>query len=398
MWGVKDDSIGVGAAKTDDLDGDGVCDFSVSVRGDYAQTWDSAVHVFSGKTQDHLRTFRFDGGESLSSLSLGYAPPGVDLDLDGLGDLLIPVGQTFHWGTSVVSSVTGQALAWIPGEIADYNSQSVVSFVQDLDGDSIPEIALMRPDQLGCSLFSTQTGALMWTQEWLNGPVATSMCTVADIDGDQIEDLAVGSPFLPVKGFAGSGKVHFLSGATGERIRRLDCEVTGDLNSDRFGVNLLWDSASETLFVRSDYGFLGTESRPVVGLQFLPFLELSDCELSAASGGHLDVWIDFPEEYQSVRYALLASRLPGESTAPSGVVIPLGMSRLFRDSVNDQLPPWFSGRTGTLNLAGDATVDLAVPSGALSVLTGSSIWFAAVAGDRNDVQVSSIAQELSIVH
>ena len=110
----------------------------------------------------------------------------------------------------------------------------------DVDGDDLADIAIGTPDSSvpgspavpgagRVDLISVKSGKILWTvngtQE--NEHFGETLAMLGDVDGDQVGDLAVGAPSKN----SSRGAVYVLSGTTGEIIHMLD----GAIQNERFG-------------------------------------------------------------------------------------------------------------------------------------------------------------------
>lgn len=212
---------GVSLATVPDVDGDGRQDF---VSGSPSSGGQGSVHLYSrpafGPPQ-LLRTFVAPGpqlyrfGESVAGLA--------DVDGDGFGDVLI--GQ--------------------PG--AQYSSVKYPGYAY---------------------LFSGNTGALIHTFSLSGGASSlmgygAAVCALPDVDGDGLEDIAVGGGAV-YAGSAINGVVHIYSSATGSLLQTITPlfstsftdwahEIAGveDLNGDGRGEVMIGDPGGNRAYVYS---------------------------------------------------------------------------------------------------------------------------------------------------
>ncbi|MEM1450111.1 MAG: integrin alpha [Planctomycetota bacterium] len=144
-----------------------------------------------------------------------------DLDGDGLGEVYVSTPPNVE----VRSGASGAVLRTLSGPVGSQFGEDVVG-VEDLDGDGVPDAfigAWHRDDAAGQAVgavdaVSGATGALLWRVE---GPSVDSwfgrgLTDLGDVDGDSIPDVAVGAPNADQR----RGEVRVLSGATGAEIRR----------------------------------------------------------------------------------------------------------------------------------------------------------------------------------
>ena len=177
-------SFGFAVASVGDLDGDSVFDFVISapfqaVSGNISQ---GQVYAFSGHNTQLLYTV--NAPESLPSGRLGFAVTAIgDVNDDGVDDLVV-----------------GAPTADVPA----VRNQGRVFIVSGGDGTVLH--ALTDPTPLE------------------NGFFGAALASPGDIDGDGIDDVAVGSP-APVSdslGIIHPGEVLLFSGASGEHLLTVD--------------------------------------------------------------------------------------------------------------------------------------------------------------------------------
>jgi hypothetical protein len=210
----------------------------------------------------------------------GMSVAGVpDVDDDGRGDLLVgaygdsPGASPDSSGRAYVFSGASGVLLY---ELASPNEQLFGRFggaaagVSDLDGDGRGDLLVgayyespgTSPDFAGRAyVFSGASGALLYElrspSQQQGGNFGTAVAGVPDVDGDGLEDLAVGAPDEAGGCPGGYGRVHVFSGGSGVFLRtfrspscggyhRFGAAVAGvpDLDGDGRG-DLLLGSESE---------------------------------------------------------------------------------------------------------------------------------------------------------
>lgn len=155
-----------------------------------------------------------------------------DVDGDGADDVI--ASAPFHLesraqaGRVVVRSGKSGALLFEKRGAGAQQLGFTVCGLGDLDGDGRGEFAAGAPladgGQGRALLWSGVDGSLV---REISGPepgggLGSSLCSVVDLDGDSIADLAVAAPS------AGPGLVLFYSGATGAELLALEGERDGD--------------------------------------------------------------------------------------------------------------------------------------------------------------------------
>ncbi len=227
--------FGIVVAAVSDLDADGTADILA------AATTPSQVVIASGRTGLPLRTLAgtgpFDGygasvldagdvdGDGVAEIAIGVTEPGNSLDPP-----FVPTGTGY---VELRSGATG-GLLWVSRGAAVRDAfGSALARVHDVDGDGLPDLLAGAPQRYPCSdmtcysgagyasVLSARTGAVLLT---VNGTgtaaqFGASVTAMPDVDGDDVDDFAVGAPgddnyfYVPFPGV-----VHVFSGADGTGI------------------------------------------------------------------------------------------------------------------------------------------------------------------------------------
>ncbi|MFZ5480732.1 MAG: MopE-related protein [Myxococcota bacterium] len=229
----ENDEAGEAVAGVGDLDGDGVRDLGIGAHyNDRAGTDAGAVYLLDGSRRgttdlsdaDVVLTGAADGaqfGEALDG--------GGDVDGDGQADLLVgaPEGVSENPGTAYLflgpvssggSATT--ASASFTGEGSEDSAGWDVAFAGDLDGDGLDDLAIGGP-------FAARGGTYRGVVWFVYGPVSGTMSLSAadasregstdwtlagvavagagDVDGDGYDDVVSGAPSLYVGGLPVGG-------------------------------------------------------------------------------------------------------------------------------------------------------------------------------------------------
>jgi hypothetical protein len=130
-----------------------------------------------------------------------------------------------------------------------------IAKIRDIDGDGYVDILVAAhrenpdgsPDNAGRAyLFSGRTGALLRTfrspNEEEQGFFSHSVESVADLDGDGLDDVLIGARFeTPPGGPDQAGRAYVMSSATGALLRTLDSPLPAFRGQFGFAVNCLPD-------------------------------------------------------------------------------------------------------------------------------------------------------------
>lgn len=211
-------NLGWGLALAGDQDGDGVDDLFASE----PSAERGRVVLLDGHDGEVLRTY--DGPSSSFGL---YVTAVADHDDDRLGDVF--VGAPFHESSGaafLISSRTGATLRTFLGEETDARFGDTLTGVADVDGDGVDDLAVGAPytsaaGQVGqVYVFSSRTGALLHHIIDSNpgANYGRMVGRVHDVDLDGADDIAIGAPWKRVNGIERAGYFEVRSGRTLEVI------------------------------------------------------------------------------------------------------------------------------------------------------------------------------------
>ncbi len=251
-----------------DLDGDGRPEI-VAAAPETPPLQTGAVEVYDATTLE--RRFTIPGGHAGDRFGSAMVVLG-DVDADGHPDLAVGApgfdgGEGTDCGAvMIVSGADGRVLRTLEGTVASSRFGRHVAALDDLDGDRIPELAVVAEAERGCEVrvVSPRMGAVLRTfsAERSDPPVQA----VGDADGDGKRDIAltVGSWIEVVSSGAGtvlrriplpageSGRRGVLSSGDGDRDGFPEFVVSsgGGPGKHEHRVALIGAASSEPLWTR----------------------------------------------------------------------------------------------------------------------------------------------------
>ncbi len=235
--------FGYGVASFSDGDGDGVEDFAVAIPGDNQRgPLSGAVKIYSGRPAHERLNLQGSAPGDLFGSSIARVP---DLDCDGIDELIVGAPGASPNGRSsgeaiVFSGADARILLRIPGQHAGDECGAAVCAVGDLNGDQISEIAVGSPGARehgwNSGLVRVYNGADLNVLFSFSGAgfgerFGASLAGPGDMDGDGIPEIAVGAPCPQL---ARPGYVHCFSGADASILFTLGGRHTWEL----FGASL----------------------------------------------------------------------------------------------------------------------------------------------------------------
>ena len=235
--------FGYSLAGVGDLDGDSVPDVAVgvyrqAVAGNARQ---GQAFVFSGADGSVLLTL--DNPNPRPYAHFGVAVAGVgDVDGDSVPDIAAGAimndvaGTTDQGQAFVFSGADGSLLLTLddPNPQPSAYLGGAVAGVGDVDGDSVPDIAVGarfqdvagNTEQGQAFVFSGADGSVLLTLDNPNPQPNTrfgyTLAGVGDVDGDSLPDIAVGAFSQDVAGNSGQGQAFVFSGVDGSVLLTLD--------------------------------------------------------------------------------------------------------------------------------------------------------------------------------
>lgn len=348
---------------------------------------------------------------------------GGDMNDDGVTDLL--VGATFYDPSGretdnagagfAFSGATGEQLGVLTGEFKGDMLGNALDGIGDVNGDGCSDVVvgayLTKKDELeGTGSVYVISGK---DKQWLYkidglSPMdrfGWSAAGIGDFNGDGIPDFAAGAPNVDVGGVRDVGCLYVFSGADGTPLKKYEgsgelahfgasVAPLGDLNADGYPEIAVgsWRSSQNGK----------TEAGAVKVFGHNPYLAVREFSISAAGGGQIEFFVDFPATDIGRSYALLGSLVGTGPTYLDNVAVPLYWDSLFQVLLSGDGPEWLHGATGTLDGFGNAVALMDAPAGELTSVIGNTIHFAAICFETTEsggmeARRSSVAVQVEIL-
>jgi hypothetical protein len=173
---------------------------------------------------------------------------GKDYDGDTVGDIAIgapcaSVGTDLHAGrVRIFSGKDGRLLRALAGTATDQLLGAALDWIDDIDGDGRADLVVGSatasvPKTGGGTILGagkvdvmSSSGGVLWTAAGTNqyASFGESVATIPDVNGDGLEEVAVGASGAQVSGEI-RGSAFLLSGASGGQLARSNGAEEGDL-------------------------------------------------------------------------------------------------------------------------------------------------------------------------
>ncbi|HYC00081.1 MAG TPA: hypothetical protein VEC57_13185 [Candidatus Limnocylindrales bacterium] len=243
LWsrpGDRHEQLGWDLCVAGDQNGDGTVDVFAGAPSASA----GRAYLLSGKDGTVLQTY----SPKKKTFSFGWSVARVDdLDRDGRSDLAVGayrekgVSDAEIGGVHVLSAATGQPIFYWIGQSSRSGFGEVVAALGDINGDGRGEIVVGAPrsdddDRVvpgEVFVHSGADGAVLhrWKGKQPKELYGRMVVSAGEIDGDGVEDVAIGAPWHHHDFVAKVGRIELRSGRTGAVLH----EMFGDVEEAWFG-------------------------------------------------------------------------------------------------------------------------------------------------------------------
>ena len=396
--------FGWSVANAGDVDGDGTGDIITGTPYLFGRNGVMSGGAFLLSGVDQSRIIRLHPTSILSLF--GAVVDGLgDVDGDGIGDVAVGIPNQYGQGGAVrvYSGATGLLIHDFTRSYSSMHFCSAVSGIGDLDRDGHNDILIGSEVQDrfgqvtgGVDVYSGATGAVLFEdihRGLADTGFGTRLAAVGDLNGDGVQDFAVGAPSASPGGIFEAGSAFLYSGSSGALLYayhgiqpggKLGSAIAGSRNPEGrwqgflIGAQLL-DSVG------------GVNAGGVLRASYRPFLSISSTTVSRTTGDHLLLHLNFPEEDAGHPYGLLMSNNGDSASIFQGFDIHLVQDRSFQRMATRRYPPGMRHGSGFLDVDGHATAKFIVPPLAPAGLIGTTRWFAAVNYELGGSQVRRVS-------
>jgi hypothetical protein len=235
-------SFGAATASIGDLDGDGHAEFAVSAPDMNTAESGGVVRLYHGQSLTPFDELTGSVGSGFGARILAVS----DRTRDGFPELLISAPRATSASVNrpgevaLVDAVEGDVLLVLAGDLDNGSYGLATAEASDLSGDGVPDYVIGAPQYSASAAGRIQArsgadGTLLWSRDGAGGDVyGSAACVLGDLDGDGVDDLAVGAP-QNWKTNIGDGYVDILSGADGGWLGRVEAPP----GAVAFGASLL---------------------------------------------------------------------------------------------------------------------------------------------------------------
>jgi hypothetical protein len=243
-------SYGAATAPLGDRDGDGKGEFAVSAPDEFLGGSAGLIRLYDGQSLSVFDVLLGEVGSAFGAHLLAVS----DRTGDGLPELLVAAPMAFTsrglrpGEVLLVDPVSGATLLTLEGSVDRGRYGTALAEAADLNSDGVVDYVIGSPQPFGSAAGrlearSGANGALLWSRDGSLGDVyGNSVAVLGDVDGDGLDDVAVGAPQDWLTGI-GPCYVELLSGTDGSVLARIEAqpgalafgdslEALGDVDGD----------------------------------------------------------------------------------------------------------------------------------------------------------------------
>ncbi len=215
------EGLGSSVSSISDIDGDGLEDVIIGayMASPGGVSYAGSAFIFSSGTGNQIE--RYDGAGANGAFGSSVVPI-TDLDGDGLDDIIISSPAYTDVEDNLVSvgivdlySSSGNFIRQYSGvESADRFGESVSS-ISDIDNDGLDDVVIGARGEFGSgyvSILSSGSGneLIRYTGERRGDIFGVSVSSLSDVDGDGLDDVAVGADYSDPQGVFSAGAAYLL--------------------------------------------------------------------------------------------------------------------------------------------------------------------------------------------
>jgi FG-GAP repeat protein len=408
-------NFGTSVAGVRDVNLDGYDDLLVGAPGTKVANKPNAGAAFLYSGANGALLHQLNGNTAYDNFGTALSYAG-DVNRDGIPDLIVgapgadPGGLSSAGMVYVYSGADATLLYQWNGTAADDEFGYSVSNAGDLNRDHYDDLIIGAPwaDPHGVSnsgsayAFSGKDGSMMFRREGktADDSFGFSVSHAGDFNLDGYADVIIGAPGLNQLGVSSEGTALLCSGADAAILK----VWRGEFRGENFGYSVstagdVNQNGRPELIVGARN--TGTGSRLNGGSAYVysldPFLYANSQIISAATGGQIDLRLDFPDAAGLDAYKILISK-SGIGPTRFGVAIPLTLDQLVLDTyAGIYRVQSHTHMHGTLNFYGKASASLTLPPAIHPSFIGDTFYFAAISNSPGrDPEYSSTALAVTI--
>jgi hypothetical protein len=256
---VGDDNFGFSFANLGDADGDGKDDFAVgAINGNGSGVTQpslcGSVSVYKGGSNGQVIQ-KLSGEQPMDKFGLSLA--GGDLNDDGFSDVI--VGAPFNTNDPALYQ-QGAVYVFFGPDFSEKISLHASSktgglgwtvAAGDINGDAVADLLVSANGKVlgyyGGASFSPVLDSPHFTASASMSGFGKSVKVMGDVDGDGMNEIAIGAPNAVISGKRDTGRLYIVKGGAGERALDLNSDpappdliagIDGNNSFDRFGSSI----------------------------------------------------------------------------------------------------------------------------------------------------------------